>query len=87
MQVVADGKTTNAGAAPVQSVVLNRIRAAEYVGLSVVALDQDRVKGRFGIPFVKMGRSVRYRVADLDAFLERSVRCNTSEITARKAGA
>jgi hypothetical protein len=44
----------------------DRPAAAEILGVTVGALEQDAVTGRLGsIPFVKMGRLVRYRGATL----------------------
>ena len=35
-------------------------------------LEADRCERRFGIPYIKIGRSVRYREEDVIAFLEKS---------------
>jgi excisionase family DNA binding protein len=43
--------------------------AAEYLGLSVRTLQKRRFE-RQNPPYLKIGRSVRYRLEDLDAFLE-----------------
>jgi len=46
-----------------------RVRqAAEYVGLSKSALDKYRHYG-VGPTYIKLGRSVIYRVEDLDAWV------------------
>ncbi|WP_408053264.1 helix-turn-helix transcriptional regulator [Streptomyces sp. CMC78] len=42
--------------------------AAEYMGLSVSTLANWRCRNE-GPPFVKAGRAVRYRLADLDRWL------------------
>ena len=42
--------------------------AAAYLGMSRIWLRQSRMKGT-GPAFVKIGRSVRYAVSDLDAFI------------------
>lgn len=47
-------------------------QAADYLGCSKAFLDKDRVTRLHGIPFARLGRHIRYDVADLDAFLERS---------------
>lgn len=44
--------------------------AAKYVGLSRAFLRQARALGR-GPAYLKLGRAVRYRVADLDDWLDR----------------
>ncbi|MDH3667872.1 MAG: helix-turn-helix domain-containing protein [Paracoccaceae bacterium] len=43
--------------------------AADRIGLSASTLAKLRMK-RAGPPWVALGRSVRYRVADLDAWVE-----------------
>jgi excisionase family DNA binding protein len=54
----------------VTSELLTRPEAAEYVHIKPQTLAVWACAGR-GPTYVKVGRSVRYRVADLDAFLER----------------
>jgi excisionase family DNA binding protein len=55
-------------AAPVQPAVLTREQAAEYLAVPRGTLDVWRSRGK-GPAFVRLGRSVRYRVATLDAYL------------------
>ena len=43
--------------------------AAEYIGVHKSTLDTWRCRGE-GPRFLKLGRSVRYRICDLDAYLE-----------------
>lgn len=43
--------------------------AASYLHVTDGTLAVWRCKGRYKIPFVKVGRKVLYRVEDLDAFL------------------
>jgi excisionase family DNA binding protein len=43
--------------------------AAAYLGISSEALEIWRCTGRYKIPYLKIGRRVRYRRADLDAWL------------------
>ena len=50
-------------------------QAAGYLGCSRNFLDRDRVERRHGIPFSRLGRHIRYRISELDAFLERNVEC------------
>lgn len=47
-------------------------------GMSVSWLQKRRVHGD-GPPFIKMGRSVRYRCVDIEAYLERQRRKSTSD--------
>lgn len=51
------------------SAMLDTKAAAEHLGLAKVTLDMWRSQGR-GPRFVKMGRAVRYRMSDLDRWVE-----------------
>ena len=44
--------------------------AAAYIGVSPTTLTTWRSTHRYCIPFYKVGRCVRYRQSDLDAWLE-----------------
>jgi len=63
----------------IQSDVLTPEQAAEYLGIAKQTLAVWRSKGRYGLRFTKVGRRVRYRKADLDAFLEGRTVTNTGE--------
>lgn len=52
-----------------QSVVMTVGQAATYLGLAVSTLNKWRCHGG-GPVFIKMGRAVRYRAVDLDAFID-----------------
>lgn len=56
-------------------------QAADYLGLSRYTLEVWRSRGD-GPQYLKLGRSVRYRVDDLDAFAEQAARHHTSEVPA-----
>lgn len=43
--------------------------AAEYLALSPETLNADRWRGTLGIPYVRLGRAIRYRTEDLEGFL------------------
>ena len=58
--------------------LLTTEEAAEYVGTSPRTLERYRVTGE-GPRFLKVGRKVLYRLADLDAWLETRVRRSTSD--------
>ncbi len=58
---------------------LNTGGAARYVGLSESTLEKARVYGS-GPSYVKLGRAVRYRPADLDRWLDARVISSTSEV-------
>ena len=44
--------------------------AAVYIGVKINTLAVWRMTNRYGLPFVKLGKIVRYRKADLDIWLE-----------------
>lgn len=52
--------------------------AARLVGLSRKTLEAKRLTGE-GPRFLKLGRSVRYRREDIDAWLAANLRSSTSE--------
>lgn len=43
--------------------------AAELLGFAEKTLEKDRCTRELGIPYVKLGRSCRYRLADLQQFI------------------
>ena len=53
--------------------MLNTEQAAAMLGLSPATLEKDRSTRTLGVPFVKIGRSVSYRLADLEAFIAKRV--------------
>jgi excisionase family DNA binding protein len=54
--------------------------AATYLRVSMAFLERDRWAGA-RIPFIKVGsRAVRYRVSDLDTYLDGQVRRSTSDM-------
>ncbi|HEY8126156.1 MAG TPA: helix-turn-helix domain-containing protein [Methylocystis sp.] len=63
--------------------LVNERRAAEILGLQVKTLQEWRTSGK-GCPFVKIGRAVRYSLADLDAFIVKNTVQSTTEADARK---
>lgn len=46
--------------------------AAEYLDVETGTLATWRCTGRYNLPFVKIGRSVKYLFADLDALIARN---------------
>lgn len=58
--------------------LLDEDAAAPCVGLAVSTLQKLRVRGD-GPPFVKIGRNVRYRQEDLQAFVAKRVVQSTSQ--------
>lgn len=63
--------TTNpvASEARNKSVLLDEKQAAEHLTVSPGTLQVWRSTGRYSLPFIKVGRNVRYRLDDLDAWL------------------
>ena len=60
--------------------LLTTAEAARYLGMSKAFLERDRWAGA-RIPFIRVGsRSVRYRRADLEAYLDRQRRRSTTEL-------
>ncbi len=54
---------------------LPEAEAAEYLGVKPNTLAVWRTTGRYSLPYVKVGRLVRYRKSDLDRFIaSRTVR-------------
>lgn len=49
--------------------LLSRREAAEYLGVKPQTLAAWHITGKYGLPLVKVGRSVRYRMADLERWL------------------
>lgn len=49
--------------------LLDEKQAAEHLTVSPGTLSVWRSTGRYNLPFVKVGRMVRYRLSDLDAWL------------------
>jgi excisionase family DNA binding protein len=52
--------------------------AAEYLRSSASTLAKKRLNGD-GPAFVRIGRAIRYRRSDLDAWMSSSIRTSTSE--------
>ena len=48
---------------------LNRKEAAAHLGVSVPFLADDRLRNRYGIPFIRVGRRVFYEKGALDGFM------------------
>jgi excisionase family DNA binding protein len=58
--------------------MLTREQAAKYLGLQVQTLNAWACRG-CGPKFVKLGRAVRYRKSDLEAYIESRVVQSTGE--------
>lgn len=55
-----------------ETLSFNTKEAARYLGVKDQTLRAWRSNGAVKIPFIKLGKAVIYRVADLDAFIERN---------------
>ncbi len=53
-----------------QSNLFTNEEAASYLGVAPNSLAVWRATKRYALPYVKVGRLVKYRQKDLDAFLE-----------------
>lgn len=62
-----------------QANLLNTQQAAEILGVSKAFLERDRWAGA-RVPFIKVGsRAVRYRLADLESYIQSCMKRSTSE--------
>ena len=66
-------------ASPPPSTLMTEQEVADRQKRSIKTLQNQRVTG-FGIPFLKLGRCVRYRLADVEAWEEAQGRKSTSEL-------
>lgn len=67
------------------SSALTTPQAAKYLGLSPTTLEKYRGSG-CGPRYIQLGRAIRYRLKDLDAWLDQNVRTSTSDAgNSRKA--
>ena len=53
-----------------KNVLWDEKQAADYLGLNHKTLTTWRTNKRYNLPFIKVGRLVRYRPEDVEAFLE-----------------
>jgi hypothetical protein len=57
---------------PNTSQLIDRPTAAHFLGVRAQTLATWSCNHRYDLPFVKIGRRVMYRIADLHAFVERN---------------
>jgi excisionase family DNA binding protein len=55
---------------PNAKTLLNNTQAAEYLGVTPSTLEVWRSTKRYVIPYVKVGRLIRYRLSALEAFIQ-----------------
>lgn len=53
-----------------QEPLISAGRAASLLGTTIHTLANWRATGRYSLPYVKVGRCVRYRLSDIEAFIE-----------------
>ncbi|MDR0726955.1 MAG: helix-turn-helix domain-containing protein [Rickettsiales bacterium] len=53
--------------------LLSQAEAAKYLGTTVGTMNSWRHYGKQKIPYVKWGSRIRYRKADLDAWIESQI--------------
>ncbi|MBF0429286.1 MAG: helix-turn-helix domain-containing protein [Magnetococcales bacterium] len=63
---------------------LATIGAAQHIGLGKSTLEKLRLTGG-GPTFCKMGKAVRYKISDLDSWMDSRRVSNTSEADARQS--
>lgn len=56
--------------------LLDEKQAAQYISVSPGTLSVWRSTGRYGLPFLKIGSKVRYRLADIEAWLATRLQAN-----------
>ena len=63
--------------------LINEREVAKILCVSVSKLQKDRIQGD-GVPFVSLGRSVRYKISDVVAYIEGNKRSSTSHILQKR---
>ncbi len=69
ISITADNKISSSES----KALMTQREAAQYLGTSVGVLNVWRHLGKQKIPFVRWGRHIRYRKADLDAWIDSNV--------------
>ena len=59
--------------------MLTPSQVADMLGVSVGTLSVWRTTGRYAVPFIKVGRHVRYRLKDIQDFLAGRVFTSTAQ--------
>ena len=49
----------------------NTKQVSAWLGLPVKTLECDRGRNLIGLPYIKIGKSIRYRKEDIEAFMAR----------------
>ncbi len=53
--------------------LLTRTEAAKFLGVKASTLAHWKCTGRYNLQLVKIGRLVKYRISDLEKFIEKGV--------------
>ena len=53
--------------------LLNRKQAADFLGVKESTLAHWKCTGRYSLQSVKIGRLIKYRISDLEKFIEKGV--------------
>ncbi|MFH1919443.1 MAG: helix-turn-helix domain-containing protein [Planctomycetota bacterium] len=64
----------------IASQLLTPAETAEHLGIQEQTLAVWRTTGRHGLPFVRVGRSIRYRLADVEEWLAGRTVTSTGEL-------
>ena len=64
---------------PAPNALLNTEQAATFLNLSPTTLTTWRVRRSDGPPYVRIGRAVRYRLDDLQSWLDTQTHRSTAE--------
>ena len=59
--------------------LLTRAQAAEFLGVKVQTLSAWASSGRYKLPYLKVGRAVKYRTVDLQAWLDSREQTSTGQ--------
>jgi len=58
--------------------LLTPIEVSKHLGISVETLNTWRATNRYNLPYVKVGRLVRYRIEDIQTFLNSRIQTTTT---------
>jgi len=58
-------------------------QAAEFLGVKEQTLATWRCTGRYNLPFIRVGRNGRYRLADLERWIAERTAVSTGDAEAR----
>jgi hypothetical protein len=53
-------------------ILLTQAQAAKIINCAPRTLEQDRIRRRWKIPYVKIGAMIRYRQSDLEKYINKS---------------